>query len=614
MDSLRSNNGQKSNGYSSNIDPSGNGQESDVRKTVQNDGFVLAPRESSTSTSASSLRPSGSRGSVASPYLKAMQIYMDNHDDGDQNRGHREPVNRSDGISLKPAADSLLTRSAVSSSSPAAFTLTSSVGSKATVSNSVASSTSSSIYGTKNTKRSLEDDDPSDSAANIMDHLTLSSSSASAHSFTKPSGRRIMSTTGRSSLSSAIKDNRRMSNNSVNGIHSFSSGKISSLSPGEYHVPSGNTPTKPNTNLHTSSDSPWTPMLTKSNENDKNPSRIARPKNDEDYNYDDEHIGHGNDNTVSNESGSHSNEINNNSNTDYDDMSQVVHSDVSSNEDDFIPLAKEHTRALMSAAMPSVVSSKSDDLEPTPSYIRNLMECCKKDQETLQGKLSEALEEEAVATAHLMEQLISLSDEICAAIEAGEDALKCEKERTKKKKVAEGPTIELLEENRDVFSLICMLRAPNEKRMQAALALMKFAKDDQVLRDEIISSGGIHSFLTLFQQTRGMSRELKVVSSLAVAHILPSYVASSQTTSSIGLKLVECLHFLAKSNPVSPNGIVITIEEMCVAASVGVNVLWINSIQPLIAMKKVKEECTSSPPSLRPGKTVRYGRLRSRTG
>ena len=153
-----------------------------------------------------------------------------------------------------------------------------------------------------------------------------------------------------------------------------------------------------------------------------------------------------------------------------------------------------------------------------------------------------------------------------------------------------------------------------QQRMQAALALMKFAKDDQVLTDEIISSGGIHSFLTLFQQTRGMTRELKVVASLAVAYILPSYVASSQTTSSIGLKLVECLHFLATSNQVSPNGIVITIEEMCKAASVGVNVLWINSIQPLIAMKRVKEESTSSPPSLRPGKTVRYGRLRSRTG
>ena len=239
------------------------------------------------------------------------------------------------------------------------------------------------------------------------------------------------------------------------------------------------------------------------------------------------------------------------------------------------------------------------------------MEYCKKDQKALEGKLCNVLDEE---NADLTMELVRMNDEICIAIEAGKDALKLKMERTKKKKTAEGPTIELLEKNRDVFSLICMLRAPNEKRMQAALALMKFAKGDGALREEIISSGGIHSFLTLFQQTRGVTRELKVVASLAVAYILPSYVVLSQTSASIGLKLVECLHFLATSKPISPNGFIITITEMCKAASVGVNILWINSIQPLIAMKKVKDECSSSPPSLRPGKTVRYGRLRSRTG
>lgn len=286
-------------------------------------------------------------------------------------------------------------------------------------------------------------------------------------------------------------------------------------------------------------------------------------------------------------------------------------SNASSNQDDFIALAKEQTKELLVSAS-SVISSKNDE-DINADYIENLMEYCKKYQAMLEEKLSDFFEDNTDTTeTDQLTELFTLSDEIASALDAGNEALRCEEERTKKKMAAEGPTIELLKTNRDVFSLICMLRAATEKRMLAALALMKFAKEDQVLRKEIISSGGIHSFLTLAEKST--TRELKVVASLAVAYILPSYVASSQMTSAIGLKLVEWLHFLATSDPVSPNGVLITVEEMCKAASVGVNILWINSIQPLIAMKKVKDEGSSSPPSLRPGKSVRYGRLRSRTG
>lgn len=652
MDSSR-NNSTQNNGYNSYLDYSGNDKDSDSIKGSKHDNgddMMIAPPEPSTSISASSLRPSASRSCVASPYINAYQLLnMDAHnDDVNNDRDHRETniLGNGDGKhynNLKPAAESSLTRSSIPPSSTPAFGRMPTVGAKATILNSVSSSGSSSIYGTKNTKRSLEDDDPSDSAANIMDHLTISSSLTSTHLSTRSSGRKMFSTIGEITRSPGMKDDRKINGNIDNAAQSFSPapGKTSNLSPKENHSSFKNTSREPDSNFsldpaksmksngsagglqqpHSSSHSPLSTTQvasarewTKSNENENNPVRIARPKNDEDYNYDDKHIEHGRGNTIVNDNSGHINKTNGNWNGDDNNIRPAAHSAASTNQDDFIPLAKEHTRALMSAVMPSVVSSRSDAIETNTSYIRELMECCKRNQETLKENLSKVLEEEAaIATNHLME-LVSISDEICAAIEAGEDALEREKERTKKKKVAEGPTIKLLEENRDVFSLICMLRAPSEKRMQAAMALMKFAKDDQLLRDEIISSGGIHSFLTLFQQTRGITRELKVVASLAVAHILPFYVASSQTTSSIGLKLVECLHFLAASKPVSPNGIVITIEEMCKAASVGVNVLWINSIQPLIAMKKLKDECTSSPPSLRPGKTVSYGRLRSRTG
>jgi hypothetical protein len=646
MDSLRKNSTQ-TNGYDSYLDYSGNDKDSDSRKGSKHDDdddidMMIAPPEPSTSISASSLRPSASRSCVASPYINAYQLLnMDAHnDDVNTDRDHRETNILGNGNddgkhhhNLKPAAESSLARSSIPPSSTPSFGRMPMVGAKATILNSVSSSGSSSIYGTKNTKRSLEDDDPSDSTANIMDHLKISSSLNSAHLSTRSSGRKMLSTIGGITRSPGMKDDRKINGNIDNAGQSFSPapGKASNLSSSFENTSTALDPTEsmksngsaggwqqPHSSSHSPSSTPQVASArewTKSNENENNPVRIARPKNDEDYNYDDNHVEHGKGDTIINDNGEHINKTNGKWNGDDNNIRPTqAHSAASTNQDDFIPLAKEHTRALLSAVMPSAVSSTSDAIETNTSYIRELMECCKKNQETLKENLSKVLEEEAaVATNHLME-LVSISDEICAAIEAGEDALEREKERTKKKKVAEGPTIELLEENRDVFSLICMLRAPSEKRMQAAMALMKFAKDDQLLRDEIISSGGIHSCLTLFQQTRGITRELKVVASLAVAYILPSYVASSQTTSSIGLKLVECLHFLAASKPVSPNGIVITIEEMCKAASVGVNVLWINSIQPLIAIKKLKDECTSSPPSLRPGKTVSYGRLRSRTG
>ncbi len=587
------------------------------------DDTKIAPPKTSNAMHAASLRPSMSRRSVASPYSKTWQLLeMDDHDvDLDSDSEHQE---RSMGngklnhrYNLKPAPDSALARSAMSSSSPSVFGISSTAASNATSPNSVASSKGSSIYGTKNTRGSLEDDDPSDSAANIIDHLTISSSSVSTHSFGKTSGRRMISATGGMARSIGSRDDRKINASNERSAQAFSSQKMSNFSPGQsqtsYNLNNKSSQSYPGTLASARAPEPAERNWTKPNPNDHNFMRKAPPKYDEDYKYNDEGVDERKADSVVNDDERKLNELHESLTRNLNDFSVGTNSDTSTNQDDFVPLAKERTRALLSASMSAVVPSKNDVVEIDADYIRELTECCKKDQETLQGKLSEFFQENTDATGHLME-LFGLSDEICAAIEAGEEALKHEKERTKKNKDADGPTIELLEANRDVFSLICMLRAANDKRMLAALALMRFAKDDEVLRKEIISSGGIHSFLTLFQQSRGITRELKVVASLAVAHILPSYVVSSQTTSSIGLKLVECLHFLAKSNPVSPNGIVITTEEMCKAASVGVNILWINSIQPLIALKKVKDECTSSPPSLRPGKSVRYGRLRSRTG
>jgi hypothetical protein len=158
-----------------------------------------------------------------------------------------------------------------------------------------------------------------------------------------------------------------------------------------------------------------------------------------------------------------------------------------------------------------------------------------------------------------------------------------------------------------------MLRAPNEKRLAAALALMQFARESESLRNDIRSSGGVHSFLTLFR-TKGIGRDLQLVSGLTVAYVLPIFLASSQISSAVGLKMVEILRFLVASKPISPQGYYITREEMCKAASVGVNVLWINAIQPLIALEKAKEDSKQNRPALRSSTSVRFGRLRGQTG
>jgi hypothetical protein len=254
-------------------------------------------------------------------------------------------------------------------------------------------------------------------------------------------------------------------------------------------------------------------------------------------------------------------------------------------------------------------SKKDKDFDA--DLVREMLDVCKKDQERLQLKLSNAVEE-TYAIGNI-EVLFAVNDGICSAIDAGKEAMKREKEKSKKKKAMEGPTIELLVQNQDVFSLICMLRAPNEKRLAAAVALMTFARDNELLRNEIRSSGGMHSFLTLFR-TKGMTRELQVVSGLAAAYVLPSFVASSQPPANVGLRIMECLQFLAASKPVTPQNVYISREEMCKAASVGVNLLWVNAIQPLIAMEKAKNESRQARPVLLPSASVRLSRIRGRTG
>jgi hypothetical protein len=220
------------------------------------------------------------------------------------------------------------------------------------------------------------------------------------------------------------------------------------------------------------------------------------------------------------------------------------------------------------------------------SVVAGVLDLCRADQKTIQGAFENAMMTEGGVD---LGDLISLNDILLDAVALGQETL----ESFRKKAPAKTSTsleIVALVETKDVFSLICLLRAPqNDRRLDAALALMRFARDaeqtgseeDLRIRDEIRSSGGMHSLLTLFRT--GGIYELKVVTSLALAYVLPSFVQSSQNSpASLGLKIMECLRFLSSSRPVTPMGETITSEEAFKASAMGLTIFWINQLEPML--------------------------------
>ena len=161
--------------------------------------------------------------------------------------------------------------------------------------------------------------------------------------------------------------------------------------------------------------------------------------------------------------------------------------------------------------------------------------------------------------------------------------------------------VSVLAEKKDVFTLICMLRAQqDERRLEAAVALMKFARnaesqtctdEDIRVRNEIRSSGGMHSLLTLFR-TRGTLYETKVVVALAVSYLLPSFVDAMSTSPApgLGLKIMECLRMLSIARSISPNGETITAEESFKASAKGLFIFWINHLLPMLVRMGKQEE------------------------
>ena len=119
--------------------------------------------------------------------------------------------------------------------------------------------------------------------------------------------------------------------------------------------------------------------------------------------------------------------------------------------------------------------------------------------------------------------------------------------------------------------------------------------DDEARRlmAEIRSTGGMPSLLTLFR-TNGTPPELKVVSAMAVANLSPSFISSNRFSSlssgGVGLKIIECLRFLSTAGPVSPRGNVISVEDMCNAATMAAADFWMNALVPILSRSDASSE------------------------
>jgi hypothetical protein len=81
----------------------------------------------------------------------------------------------------------------------------------------------------------------------------------------------------------------------------------------------------------------------------------------------------------------------------------------------------------------------------------------------------------------------------------------------------------------------------------------------------------------------------------------------------MAIKFLECIRFLITTQPVSPQNVTITRQEMYSAASAGVNALWINTVRPLIALEKSKQ-VSKLPMPTHEKQSSSFRRFRGRTG
>ena len=248
--------------------------------------------------------------------------------------------------------------------------------------------------------------------------------------------------------------------------------------------------------------------------------------------------------------------------------------------DDMLETARENSRTLQS------ICRQGQEGTVDPSILEYYLSMCTQDQERISSSSVGNMDIDKV------EKVLAVNDMLLTAIEVGQEYKKQFQKKPASSKKNDSLAIASLVAKKDIFSLICMLRAQDEnQRLEAALALMHFARkaelddaneEDRRLRNEIISSGGLHSLLTLYRSRSSMF-ELKTVVALAIAYLMSSSsLLKPGLKPGLGIKIMECLRFLSQGRDVSPRGERIAKEESFQAAAIGLTNFWVNQLEPLL--------------------------------
>jgi hypothetical protein len=243
-----------------------------------------------------------------------------------------------------------------------------------------------------------------------------------------------------------------------------------------------------------------------------------------------------------------------------------------------------------------MISSGNVDLD----FLQTVLDLCRTEQQIVAQAIEDAMFHDEINAD--LGVLIDLNNNILDVLENGDRMIGKTNRYDEKYNVKPSPAktnnldVEELVDKHDIFSLICMLRVQmNEKRLDAAYALMKFSraaekqqdKESIMLRDEIRSSGGLHSLLTLFR-VPDTSYELKAITALTVAYLVPALVeSSSETPPSVGLRVVECLKYLSTGSPLSYRGELLSEDEMRNACTLALASLWVNHLESLISSNQI---------------------------
>jgi len=285
-------------------------------------------------------------------------------------------------------------------------------------------------------------------------------------------------------------------------------------------------------------------------------------------------------------------------------QSQVIHHLMN---DEALEEAKGYARSLREA-----VSTEGADID----LLQGLIKTCQTEKEKVERSIQTLVERN-----ENVNNFIDVLDILLKSKSDGEEAVKVLQEAivaaddgggkpTSQDRGTSSFSVSVLAENGDVFTLLCYLRA-QDKQMDAAFALMNFARDAKKgcdksvkLREDMRSSGGITSLISLFRQKS--SHDLKATCALTIAYMLESAISIPDIQA---LVIVSSLRFLSRCQDIRLGQEYIAKSEIIDAVTDSLTAFWLNYITPKLQTEGMQstngDRSQSSELSLRRSRTNR---------